>query len=843
MNPRISSGLAAVTLHQEPKPLLVGERLNATGSAAAKKLLMTNDIDGMVSLAREQSETYGAHCLDICLPSNELAAENEKRVVLEIVKRLSLEVKAPLMIDSTESDVILEAVRQIPGRPIINSINIDKSDTRLEDLTPIIRQYGLPFVAMCMDHKEMAQTANRKIDLAHEIYKIGTARGFKPDQFIFDVCTLTIVTGDPSHRHLGVETLEGVELVKKAYPNSFTVLGVSNISFGLKNGRQRELLNSVFLHHAVKAGLDLAIVNIKGLLAYDTIPKEEKHLAEAVVLDKHKDALIDYIEYFEKKSTTTDATQKDQQKTTTTTEITDPLRALYARIIERQPDGIENAVDVAIAHVLKKSDKNDNQKRHDAALEVLNQSLLPAMKEVGDRFGAGQLILPFVLRSAECMKSAVGRLETYLLKADAARSKGTIVLGTVYGDVHDIGKNLVKTILQNNGYRVVDLGKQVPISAFTKAIRTENADAIGLSALLVSTSKQMALFTDHARAEHLDIPILCGGAAINSTYINRIAISGDKGQYKPGLFYCRDMFAGLRVFDSLTTSKESKAELLAKRTKDLEIWERRDAQIQANAKHKQVEKQKLELQPISPDTYVKYNILHIQDIALEQIWQHLDLNSLFKTSWGVSGRASSKEHINEHRELLEEWKNRVVQEEWFEPHIIYGLFSCKSNGHESVIIQSQQQQVNKTYQFDFPRSEKNGLCLADYFSSTTNDTVALQAVTVGSRVTNVLQKLEDAGKYTDMYYLHGLATQAAESLADICNKQITEMLNVPKTLRYSWGYPACPDVSQHKMVWELLGLGNNRKSTIMSLTESGQIVPEHSTAAFVVHNQSARYFS
>ena len=864
MNARVSSALAAVTLAQKPAPLLIGERLNAPGSAAAKKLLLAGDVDGLVSLAREQSEVYGAHCLDVCMASNELGVEGEKKMVLELVSRLSLEVEAPLMIDSTESAVIEEAVRHTPGRPIINSLSMDRDDTRLRDLHALINAYGVPFVGMCIGPDGMAKTARQKLDVARMLYEAGTSKGFKPEQFMFDVLTFPVTTGDPEHRHLGVETLDGLRLVKGAFPCSFTVLGVSNISFGMKNGRPRELLNSVFLYHAVRAGLDAAIVNVKGMMPYDTIPADQKRLADAVILDTHEDALVEYIEYFEGGgnsggSAAAGAAAEDKGGES---EEKDPLRSLYARVVERRPDGIADAVTDAVVHVCSEKGAGTPQDRHDAALDVLNRSLLPAMKEVGDRFGAGQLILPFVLRSAECMKAAVSRLESYLLKADAARTKGTIVLGTVYGDVHDIGKNLVKTILQNNGYRVCDLGKQVSIARFAEAIKSEKADAVGLSALLVSTSKQMSLFADHARAERLDIPILCGGAAINSTYINRIAVSGDdKRPYGPGLFYCRDMFAGLRVMDSLTSSEGARAELVAKRVGELEAWGRRDEQIRQRQQQPRKQAKKRELagaRPIDPSAHTRGGIVRTRDVTLDEIWERLDLDSLFKLSWGVHGRASSAAHMEDHYKLLEVWKGRVAEEELFDPSIVYGFFECHSDG-DALVVRRQHSEdgggggggAATEYVLNFPRSEKNGLCLADYFApSPQKDTVALQAVTVGSKVTDVIRAMEKAGKYTDMYYLHGLATQAAEALADWCNARITKILNVSRTTRYSWGYSACPDVSQHKMVWELLGLGGAAAGPaaaagaprMMTLTESGQIVPEHSTAALVVHHPEARYF-
>ena len=571
--PRVSSALKAVDLKQIPAPLIIGERINTQGSRKAKKLVLADDFDGLVDLARIQAED-GAHCLDVCVATTERSDERE--FMLTLVKKLSLEIDAPLVIDSTDPDVIESSVKQIPGRPIINSINLEGDGSRFEKLAPIMAKYGLPAIALCIGPNGMAKTPKQKVETAELLYETGKNYGIKIEQFIFDVLTFTLATGEDEFLDAGKNTLDGIRLVKEKFPNCFTTLGLSNISFGLMP-YARKILNSIFLHHAVKVGLDSAIVNAKEIIPYGDIDSKEKKLAEDLIFNTHPDALSDLISYFEKTGhQTTSNTKKIDVDPTWP-----PGKRANFRIVHRLKDGIQNDVVSAIADKLGKNDLIQNNDgilkldlskdiTHPGAIKTLNEDLLPAMKEVGDKFGSGELILPFVLKSAECMKASVNELEKYLVKEEGT-SKGKLVLGTVYGDVHDIGKNLVKTIFQNNGYSVYDLGKQVPLQKFLEKIDEVKPDAIGLSALLVSTSKQMKFFVEHARKNNMTVPILCGGAAINSNYINRIAKEG--GIYDPGVFYCNTMFEGLKTMDTLIS--DDKPKLLEEWKTKLENWKER----------------------------------------------------------------------------------------------------------------------------------------------------------------------------------------------------------------------------------------------------------------------------
>jgi len=827
--PRVSSALKTVDLKQIPPPLIIGERINTQGSRKAKQFVLNDDYDGLIDLARTQVED-GAHCLDVCVATTERS--DEKQFMLNLVKRLSLEIDAPLVIDSTDPDVIKSAVTQIPGRPIINSINLEGDGSRFENLAPLMSKYGLPAIALCIGPKGMAKTPQEKVETAELLYETGKKYGLKEEQFIFDVLTFTLATGEDEFLDAGKNTLKGIRLVKERFPNAFTTLGLSNISFGLAP-YARKIINSVFLYHAVKSGLDSAIVNSKEIIPYGEIDEKEKKLAEDLIYNTHPDSLSDLITYFEK---TGPQASTESKKVDVDPSWPAGKRANF-RIVNRLKKGIENDVVSAIAEKLgNKEIIKDNEGllfldtsrkiTHDGAIRTLNEELLPAMKEVGDKFGSGELILPFVLKSAECMKAAVTELEKYMLQEEGT-SKGKLVLGTVYGDVHDIGKNLVKTIFQNNGYTVYDLGKQVPLQKFLEKIEEVNPDAVGLSALLVSTSKQMQFFVEHARKNKMNIPFLCGGAAINTNYINRIA--KEDGLYEPGVFYCNTMFEGLKTMDKIVSDKD----LLLKEWKErIEKW--KDTTPVATSDS---EIAKSNVVPVVPPSPPRINIpIHLDSskIKVDEVWSMIDKKSLFKLSWGLRGKAG-QEQEEEHEKLFEEWKKRIEDENLFEPSAVYGYFNCHNEKNKIIVDHPAGEKIV----FDLPRSTKpKHLCLADYFGK--DDIVAFQAVTVGNKVADIIEQWNKEDKYTDAYYLHGLAVEFAEGMAAWVNQKIKSELKIKGKggLRYSWGYPSCPDVEQHKLVWKLL----NPDKYGMTLTDSGQIIPEQSTAAIVVHHPDAEYF-
>ena len=827
--PRVSSALKAVDLKQIPTPLIIGERINTQGSRKAKQLVLADDYDGLVNLARVQVED-GAHCLDVCVATTERSDERE--FMLNLVKRLSFEIDAPLVIDSTDPEVIEASIKQIPGRPIINSINLEGDGSRFEKLAPLMAKYGLPSIALCIGPNGMAKTPQQKVETAELLYETGKKYGLKIEQFIFDVLTFTLATGEDEFLDAGKNTLEGIRLVKAKFPNSFTTLGLSNISFGLAP-YARKIINSVFLYHALKSGLDTVIVNAKEIIPYGEIDEKEKKLTEDLIFNTHPNALSELISYFEKIGTKNGTSAKKVDVDPSWP----PGKRAYFRILNRLKNGIQNDVVSAIAEKLGKNEliKDNNgilsldatpEVTHDGAIQTLNDDLLPAMKEVGDKFGAGELILPFVLKSAECMKAAVDELEKYLLKKEGV-SKGKLVLGTVYGDVHDIGKNLVKTIFQNNGYTVYDLGKQVPLQKFLEKIDEVNPDAIGLSALLVSTSKQMQFFVEHARKNKMTLPILCGGAAINTNYINRIAKAD--GIYEPGVFYCNTMFEGLKTMDVLVSDEKPK--LLVTWKEKIENWKEKTVASIDSANIP-----KSDIKPVKASTSKSIGEpirLKADQIKMDEVWEMIDKKSLFKLSWGLRGKAGS-ESEEEHEDLLNQWKIRIIREKLFEPEIVYGYFRCHNKDRKLLV----ENPTGDDVEFDFPRSSKlEHLCLTDYFGE--DDIVAFQSVTVGNKVVEIIEQWNKEDKYTDAYYLHGLAVEIAEALAEWINQKIKSELNLEQGgLRYSWGFPSCPDVSQHHLVWKLL----QPEKSGMTLTESGQIIPEQSTAAIVIHHPKAKYF-
>jgi 5-methyltetrahydrofolate--homocysteine methyltransferase len=722
------------------------------------------------------------------------------------------------------------AIRQIPGKPMINSINLEGNGDRFHQLAPLMVKYGVPAIALCIGPKGMAKTPQEKLEVAELLYEIGTKQyGLKPWQFIFDVLTFTIVTGDPELADAAKNTLDGIRLVKKKFPDCFTVLGLSNVSFGV-SPNARKIINSIFLYHALQAGLDAVIINARDIVPYPEIDEHEKKLAEDLIFNRHPNSLAELIAYYEGAKAVTVA--GPAAKRIQVDPNWEASKRCYFRIVNRLKEGIEDDVVQAIADHVKdsKSTKNSGQlvlrasskeAAHEAAVETLNEVLLPAMKEVGDKFGAGELILPFVLKSAECMKAAVAELEKYLIKQEGV-SKGKLVICTVYGDVHDIGKNLVKTILVNNGYTVYDLGKQVPLQKILEKISEVNADAVGLSALLVSTSKQMQYFIEHARQNGMNMPVLCGGAAINSNYINRIAKEG--GIYSPGVFYCKTAFDGLRVMNRLMSP--DRKQFVSEWQQKLEKWDERH-QLAMPIEQSQI-----------PPHFNRPTRLEPFQIDLNETWKYINKKSLFVLQWGMRGKGASDQ---DPEKLFRRWKDQVLNEQLFEPRAVYGFYKCHNltsgqggNGRLAIDLLDGKQVV-----FEFPRSSKEKhLCLVDYFGK--DDIVAFQAVTVGNKVTEIIDLWNKQDRYADAYYLHGLAVETAEAMAELINAKIRDELKIGQNrgLRYSWGYPSCPDISQHHLVWKIL----EPEKSDMTLTESGQIVPDQSTAAIIVHHPEAEYF-
>jgi 5-methyltetrahydrofolate--homocysteine methyltransferase len=807
-----------VPLDMDPRPLVVGERVNAQGSRKVKELLLADDYPGLLRIARDQVEG-GAHVLDVCVALNE--REDEAAQMRTLVRLLAQGVDAPLMIDSTEADVVEAALKNYPGRCIVNSVNLEKSGERVKKVLPLVRRYGAAVVAMTIDEKGMAQTAERKAEIARRTVAVAKEHGVDASSIVFDPLTFTLATGSDEYRKSAVETLEGIRRIKAENPGVFTCLGVSNVSFGL--GRPaREVVNSVFLFHAVQAGLDLAIVNPKDIRPYPAISEEERALAEELVFDRRMDALARLIEHFEGKQPQAAQSVEDAFAGKSTEE------RIHLGILHRRPEGIEALLDDAMTR--------------QSPVDVLNRVLLPAMKDVGDRFGAGELILPFVLQSAEVMKRAVAHLEQFLEKKEGV-AKGKVVVATVYGDVHDIGKNLVKTILANNGYQVVDLGKQVPVATIIEKAVEVQADAIGLSALLVSTSKQMPYCVQELARRGLSFPVIIGGAAINRKFGYRTHFLEDRTPYAGGVFYAKDAFEGLDVVEQLV-SPEKKEELrrvvLAKALVQRDAPDHVVASAPASAGRSAVKR--LEKAPAPP--FWGTRTAPAGSIDLREVWPHLDLAELFKLQWGVKLKGEEYERAvrTEFGPKLVALQAECIANGWLVPKVVYGYFPAHSSGNELVVLDPQdKKRVLAT--LSFPRQPGDQkLCLADYFREEPgSDVVAFQVVTVGDQATRVADELNEKGRYAEALFLHGLAVETAEALADFWHVHVRRELGIgdAQGKRYSPGYPSWPELDDQRAIWKLL---DPERAIGVSLTSAQQMVPEQSTSAIVLHHPEALYF-
>ncbi len=830
--PQLASAVQATAMQQEPRPFLIGERCNTQGSAKFKQVILDQDFDGALSIARQQVNS-GAHGLDLCVALTERGDETE--TMRRLVKKLSPVVRSPLVIDSTELDVIEIALQTAPGRCMINSTHLESGRVKADRIFGLARKYNAAVICLTIDEQGMAKTRERKLEIARRIHDIATREhGLKPGDLVFDALTFTLATGDIEFSESAVETIEGIRLIKAQLPGVLTSLGVSNVSFGLTPAA-RAVINSVMLYHCVQAGLDMAIVNPAQITPYAEIPEQERALVEDLIFNRQPDALTRLINHFEASGPAT----RSKSSSETSLEGLSPEQRVQKRILVRLKDGIESDLDDILQ-------RYPRQEWPQAAVNILNTVLLPAMKEVGDKFGAGELILPFVLQSAEVMKKAVSHVEQFLERKEGV-TKGTIVLATVYGDVHDIGKNLVKTILSNNGYTVIDLGKQVPAETIiSKAVET-SADAIGLSALLVSTSKQMPLIVNELHRRKLNIPVLIGGAAINRRFGRRILLTDRDEYYEAGVYYCKDAFEGLSTMDDLIQT-ESRARLSAQIR--LESEKELGRGIQTSAAAPILQRSTVPLTKLIPRP-PSWGPRVVRSMPLDAVFQHLAKNELFRLSWGAKnthGEAWEELQVEYERRLVA-MRRQALAEGWLKPQGVYGYWPAQSDGNDLVIYEPGSVQAGSPAEqsrFKFPRQPSSDfLCLADYFAPVDSglmDVVAFQIVTVGQEASQRFSRMQDASEYSEAYFTHGLGVQTAEATAEYLHQHIRRELNIPsgQGKRYSWGYPAIPDLEDHSQVFQLLPAESELG---MSLTSAYQLVPEQSTAAIIVHHPEARYFN
>jgi 5-methyltetrahydrofolate--homocysteine methyltransferase len=820
-----SSGMTAMRMIQPVGPTLIGERVNSQGSRRVKRLLLEDDYDSIVQIAVGQMEN-GAHMLDVCVALTE--RDDEREQMEQLVKKLSMAVEIPLIIDTTEADVAEAALALYPGRGVINGNNLENGRDRIDTILPIAVKHGAAVLSMTIDEEGMAHTREKKLEIARRITQISVEDyGMSPEDLIYDPLTFPLTTGQEELRNDAVETLEGIRLIKEHIPGVMTALGISNVSFGV-GAAARGVLNSVFLFHAVKAGLDMAIVNPAHITPYAEIPEDQRKIAEDLIFNSDPDALPRFIQYFEENEVAVGGQEQEDPTKDMTAE-----QALHWQIVHRKKEGLEALID-------------DGLTRQDA-VGVLNNVLLPAMKEVGDKFGAGELILPFVLQSAEAMKKAVAYLEQFMEKVEGS-TKGTVVLATVYGDVHDIGKNLVKTILSNNGYTVHDIGKQVPVNTIIEKAIEYDADAIGLSALLVSTSKQMPIVVNELARRGHRIPVLIGGAAINRRFGRRILFLEDNGEpYAPGVFYCTDAFEGLAVMDKLISAERESfvQQVIDEAYAELDKPKRRTRPAADPAKKTVATLDDLPQPPFWGSKLVK-------EMPLEIVLRYIHKPELFRLSWGAKNtRGEAWEKLEaEFEARLEQMGKDAIARSTLNPQAVYGYFPGNSDGDDLIIYDparySTSGETVEVGRFTFPRQPGGDhLCLSDYYAPVQAgkvDVVQLQAVTVGATADVEFERLQSADNYSEAYFFHGLAVQTAEAVANYMTHHVSKELGLPinRGKRYSWGYPSCPDLNDHALVWQLLP---QTADLGLQLTESYQIIPEQSTAAIFAHHPDAKYFS
>ena len=832
--PMVSSMIGASLLVQEPAPTIVGERVNSQGSRKAKELLLADDYDALLQIAEDQVEG-GAHVLDLCVALTERQDEDEQ--MRQVAKRVSLTQPTPIQLDSTEPDVLAVALDQIPGRAIVNSINLEAGREKLDTVVPMAIEHGAAVIALTIDEVGMAKTAERKVEIATRLKELCCdEHGLDPELLIFDVLTFTLTTGDDEWKPSAVETIKGIKAVKEALPGVKTSLGVSNVSFGVGQPA-RAVLNSVFLYHCVEAGLDLAMVNPNHITPYSEISEEERGLANDLVFNMREDALQRFIEHFESRGAEAEVEKANP------TEGMEPEEALHWHILRRKKDGVED-------QIVKSVDKI-------GAVPTLNQVLLPAMKEVGDKFGAGELILPFVLQSAEVMKKAVAKLEEFLDRIEGY-TKGTVVLATVFGDDHDIGKSLVNTILTNNGYTVVDLGKQVPVGTILEAAQEHEATAIGLSALLVSTSKQMPLAIQELHQAKLPYPVLIGGAAINRDFGSRALFPGGRQSdelYEPGVFYCKDAFEGLNIMDQLVEEEPRAALVQATRDRAFKLRDKGPEPELGDTTDSSVRSAARTDAPIPAPPWWGVKEL---EVSLDEVYPHLDTHVLFKLHWGGRGVKDKPgdpawtrlvEGDGEEEGFLPRLERMWRDQDYLRPKAKLGYFPCNADGNDVVVFDPEDHD-KEIERFTFPRQPKHDrICIADFYRplldadgnrTSERDVLALQAVTAGDEVTELMAKLERDGEFAEQLYTHGLGVQTAEGLAEWSHARVRSDLglNAGQGRRWSWGYPACPDQSEHEKLFKLL----DAPTIGLRLSGGYAVEPEQSTVAIISHHPQAVYF-
>src|SRR5450755_1803414 len=788
--------------------------------------------------------------LDLCCA---IVGEDEKAYITSILEKIATRVPAPILVDSTEADVVEEALKRIPGRAIINSINLEDGEKRTSKVLPMAKRYGAGVIALTIDEEGMALTADRKVAIAHRIFDLATQKyGIRPVDLLFDTLTLPISTGQEEYRSAGIETLKAVKRIHDELPEVKTVLGVSNISFGL-DAYPRRVLNSVFLHEAVENGLDVAIVNYTKIYPLYKIPSEEVELARKLIYQDRSngDPLQIYMQHFAGKK------GKPQAQSTAhvdTLSIEDKLK--YA-IINGEKSVGEGKTKRSLDELLE--DALVEYK----PLDLINTVLLDGMKTVGDLFGARKMQLPSVVAAAGEIKSAVAYLEPKMEKKTGSQQKGTIILATVKGDVHDIGKNLVDIILSNNGFKVVNLGIKQPGDIIIHSAQEHQADAIGLSGLLVKSTLEMKYVIQELERQKLNFPVICGGAALTRKYVE----DDLRREYSNAVFYGEDAFAGLHVMEDLASEDG-----------------RREARLEAGRTVKEYAKAVAvdeEIGPVFSERSLVvsdapnipeppfWGVRVVKNYDLHELFNYINDTALFKNQWQLktASQADYARLVEEkYRPIKKKLEQDVIAAAWFEPKVVYGYFPAQGDGNDVVVYEPKGDnhgehggtRGKELLRFTFPRQkEGRRLCISDFFAAPSSgkmDVLGLSLVAVWLKATLETQRLFEAGEYTRYLYLHGLSVETAEALAEFHHKKMREELGIAgedsphirdlfhqkyQGSRYSFGYPACPHLEDQTKLFALL---KPEENVGVRLTSAFLLEPEQSTSAIVVHHPGAKYF-
>ena len=842
--PQITSIYHAVDLRQESSILLVGERSNSNGSKKFRELLLEGDLDGMVQIGRSQVHE-GSHCLDVCTA---YVGRDEVADMTGLMKRYRGDIPVPLVIDSTEAPVLEAALKLAGGRSIINSINLEDGLKKIEEVVPMAKRHGAAVIALTIDEQGMAKEVEDKVRIARRIYELCVDDyGLRPEDLLFDVLTFTICTGNEDDRKHGINTLEGIRRVREELPGVGTLLGLSNISFGLRPAA-RHALNSVFLHHAQEAGMTAAILHAGRIEPLHSIDPEVRQVCEDLIFDRRRegyDPLHKLMELFDG----VDVKAKREREVPT-----DVFERLKWRIVEGEKPGIEEDLELAM--------------KEKPPLDIINGALLDGMAVVGDLFGKGEMQLPFVLQSAETMKKAVAHLEPHMDRLEG-ESRGKILLATVRGDVHDIGKNLVDIILSNNGYTVYNIGIKQPIEHILEVAGEHKPDAIGMSGLLVKSTVIMRENLEEMNRREVDTPVILGGAALTRAYVE-----GDcRSIYNGSLYYAQDAFEGLSVMERVMGG-EARPEASTRRAKGSAGQRALAAAAKAVAEAgggggadrpaPDVGEPVLNGTSLHDDHEIPappfWGARVLDEVPLQSVLPFVNETTLFQFQWGYRRKGMP---MAEYRELIEEkvrplyfdLAKRCQDENILQPKAAYGFWPCVPEG-ETLVLLDPDDHGKTVARFTFPRQVgKKNLCITDFFRRKGEpDVVALQAVTIGQEASEVAREWFGEDRYQDYLHLHGLSVEAAEGLAEYVHKLVRADLGIAKDdarevkklfkqgyrgSRFSFGYPACPNMSDQHLLLELLDA--ERVGIVMGDEE--QLWPEQSTSAIVCHHPAAKYFT